>query len=98
MFVYTIQDILSLAELILLVGLFLVLIILIIIGFIKYKIESLYKKDCSECKHYKLHDVASFGDRCTYKCLKTGKTYDFYSVGGSRLEKCDLFEKKGENQ
>ena len=35
-----------------------------LISVIKCEIDRKYKKNCFECKYYKLHSVASCGDRC----------------------------------
>lgn len=47
-----------------------IIIIIIIIAYIKEKIDSKFKKNCFTCKYYKLSNVAGFGDVCWYKCEK----------------------------
>ena len=54
-------------KLILLIPLLISLLLLFIL-LIKYKIDSKFKKNCFNCKYYKLHDVSSFGGICRYKC------------------------------
>ena len=54
-------------KLILLIPLILFLLLLFILS-IKYKIDIKFKKNCFNCKYYKLHDVSSFGGICRYKC------------------------------
>ena len=54
-------------KLILLIPLLISLLLLFIL-LIKYKIDSKFKKNCFNCKYYKLHSVSSFGGVCKYKC------------------------------
>ena len=54
-------------KLILLIPLLISLLLLFIL-LIKYKIDSKFKKNCFNCKYYKLHSVSSFGGKCKYKC------------------------------
>lgn len=51
-----------------------------------------FKKNCYDCKYYKLHDVASCGDGCEYKCSKTNRI-DRHSMNDrTHYEKCRQFK------
>ena len=66
----------------------------LLVSAIKYKIDSKFKKNCYNCKHYELFDVASVGDCCRYKCTIKDK-YDRHSMNGrSNFVKCEDFEDK----
>ena len=77
-------------KLILLIPLLLFLLLLFILS-IKYKIDSKFKKNCFNCKYYKLHDVSSFGGICRYKC--TLKNI-YYFNDRVKFTKCKDFEIK----
>jgi hypothetical protein len=86
MFVYTIWDILILG-----------IIGIIVIGSIIYatikNICDIGKKNCYECKYYKLDDVASCGDCCWYKCSKHNRKDNGVSMNERvHLERCKDFE------
>lgn len=55
-----------------------------------------FRKNCFECKHWDLYDVASFGNGVRYKCSKTG--YKNPCMIDCNLReywmKCDEFEKE----
>ena len=80
-------------KLILLIPLLLFLLLLFILS-IKYKIDSKFKKNCFNCKYYKLHDVSSFGGICRYKCTLKNIycTHDFNDR--VKFTKCKEFEMK----
>lgn len=86
MFVYTIWDILILG-----------IIGIIVIGSIIYAtiktICDIGKKNCYECKYYKLNDVASCGDCCWYKCAKHNRKDNGVSMNEKvHLERCKDFK------
>ena len=80
-------------KLILLIPLLLFLLLLFILS-IKYKIDSKFKKNCFNCKYYKLHSVSSFGGKCKYKCTLKNIycTHDFNDR--VKFTKCKEFEMK----
>ena len=80
-------------KLILLIPLILFLLLLFILS-IKYKIDTKLKKNCFNCKYYKLHSVSSFGGKCKYKCTLKNIycTHDFNDR--VKLTKCKEFEMK----
>ena len=69
-------------------------IISFLISVIKCKIDRKYKKNCFECKHYKLHSVASCGDRCKYKCSLKNIYCNHSFNDRVKLTKCENFESK----
>lgn len=86
MFVYTIWDILILG-----------IIGIIVIGVVIYAtiktICDIGKKNCYECKYYKLYDVASCGDGCWYKCTKCDRKDNCVSMNERvHLERCKDFK------
>ena len=80
-------------KLILLIPLLLFLLLLFILS-IKYKIDSKFKKNCFNCKYYKLHDVSSFGGICRYKCTLKN-IYCIHDFNDRvKFTKCKEFEMK----
>lgn len=73
---------------------FLSILFLLIILSIKYKIDSKFKKNCFKCKYYKLHDVASFGGVCRYKCTLKNIYCKHNFNDRVKLTKCKEFEMK----
>ena len=73
---------------------FLLLLFFLFILSIKYKIDRKFKKNCFECKHYKLHSVAPFGGRCKYKCDLKNIYYIHDFNDRVKLTKCKEFEIK----
>ena len=73
---------------------FLLLLLLLFILSIKHKIDSKFKKNCFNCKYYKLHSVSSFGGRCKYKCALKNIycTHDFNDR--VKFTKCKEFKNK----
>ena len=72
-------------------------ILLSIITAITEETKKIGKKNCYECKHYKLHDVASCGDGCWYKCTKHNRKDSCVSMNETEhYEKCKFFTNKGE--
>ena len=69
-------------------------IISFLISVIKCKIDRKYKKNCFECKHYKLHSVGSCGDRCKYKCSLKNIYCNHSFNDRVKLTKCENFESK----
>ena len=80
-------------KLILLIPLLLFLLLLFILS-IKYKIDSKFKKNCFNCKYYKLHDVSSFGGICRYKCTLKNIYCNHNFNDRVKLTKCKDFEIK----
>ena len=80
-------------KLILLIPLFIFLLLLFIL-LIKYKIDSKFKKNCFNCKYYKLHDVSSFGGICRYKCTLKNIYCKHNFNDRVKLTKCKEFEMK----
>lgn len=86
MFIFDLGDIIA-------VLLMLIIILCFVINLIYNKIKRLGKKNCYKCKYYKLHDVASAGDCCWYKCIKKERIDNGCSFNNSEhYEKCKLFE------
>lgn len=70
----------------------LITILYIIILFIKHKIDIKLKRNCFDCRYYKLFDVASVGDSCRYKCSLKDR-YDYHSMNDKyNLVKCKEFK------
>ena len=80
-------------KLILLIPLILFLLLLFVLS-IKYKIDSKFKKNCFNCKYYKLHDVSSFGGICRYKCTLKNIYCKHNFNDRVKLTKCKEFEMK----
>ena len=80
-------------KLILLIPLLLFLLLLFILS-IKYKIDSKFKKNCFNCKYYKLHSVSSFGGKCKYKCTLKNIYCTHNFNDRVKLTKCKDFEIK----
>ena len=58
---------------------FLSILFYLIILIIKHSIDIKFKKNCFNCKYYKLHDVASVGNSCRYKCILKNR-YDRHNM------------------
>lgn len=93
MVVVTLSDIIGLIVL----GIFIIAIILyglylIISSFYNRK----FKKNCFECKHYYLQDVAGAGDCCWYNCRIHNEYHkDRHSMNDKCMyRKCKDFEKE----
>lgn len=86
MFVYTIWDVLIIG----------ILGICIIVGVIYATIKTICdigKKNCYDCKYYKLDDVASCGDCCWYRCTKHDRKDNGTSINTrTHLERCKDFK------
>ena len=80
-------------KLILLIPLLISLLLLFIL-LIKYKIDSKFKKNCFNCKYYKLHSVSSFGGKCKYKCTLKNIYCNHNFNDRVKLTKCKEFEIK----
>ena len=78
-------------KLILLIPLLISLLLLFIL-LIKYKIDSKFKKNCFNCKYYKLHSVSSFGGKCKYKCTLKNMYCNHNFNDRVKLTKCKEFE------
>lgn len=80
----------------------LILVVCFVVMFIITKLidlfNKLFRKNCFKCKHWYLHNVASFGDGCEFKCKKTGySTIPMISINTrEHWKKCDEFESKDE--
>ena len=79
-----------LIPLILILSILLIFIILLI----KSKIDSKYKKNCFNCKYYKLHSVSSFGGKCKYKCTLKNIYCNHNFNDRVKLTKCKEFKNK----
>ena len=75
-----------LIPLILILSILLIFIILLI----KSKIDSKYKKNCFNCKYYKLQDVSS----CKYKCILKNIYCKHKYNDRVKLTKCKEFKNK----
>ena len=75
-----------LIPLILILSILLIFIILLI----KSKIDSKYKKNCFNCKYYKLQDVSSCKYKCTLKNIYCNHNFN----DRVKLTKCKEFEIK----
>lgn len=70
-------------------------IIISIITTIIEEIKKNRKKNCYECKYYKLDDVASCGDCCWYRCTKHNRKDNGVSMNEEEhYERCKDFLKK----
>lgn len=75
------------------------LIVLLIVIFVvyrrfKFNYSKISKKNCFDCTNYKLKDVASVGEGCSYKC-DVFKNINKHSMNDRcNFVKCDKFEKK----
>lgn len=69
-------------------------VLMVVIFAIKRIVESKFRQNCYECKHYQLFDVASCGNGCRYKCGLKGR-YDNHNINnGIHFVKCKEFEQK----
>jgi hypothetical protein len=87
MIVITLKDIIGL----IILGIF---ILIFIISFIKAWLDSIFKKNCYECKHYKFYSTHSCGDSCDYKCYKKDRIDVANYNDTIHYEKCDDFDRK----
>lgn len=88
MIVITLQDIFGL----IIVGLMIILFIVsLIVLRIKAWLDSIFKKNCYDCKYYEFYDTCGSGNYCKYKCNKKDREDMNSSI---HYEKCDDFEKK----
>ena len=66
----------------------------LVVAIIKNKLDSKFKKNCFDCKHYNLFDVASCGNSCRYKCTLKDR-YDYHNMNNKhKFVKCKEFESK----
>lgn len=74
----------------------------VIIGLIYAVIKTILdigKKNCYDCKHYKLDGVAGCGDCCWYRCMKHNRKDEGTSMNTrAHLERCKDFEKELEEE
>lgn len=93
MIVITLNDIIWLSIVALAV---IVFIIWFIICLIKSWYDKMFKKNCFDCKHYYLQDVAGAGDCCWYNCKIHNEYHkDRHSMNDSYIyRKCKDFEKE----
>ena len=80
-----------------LIGLIIFIIILIIGGIICIKDwlqQKVFKThhNCFDCKYYRLHDVASYGDKCWYKCNKLDNIDSHSMNDRAQIRKCKYYE------
>lgn len=66
----------------------------LIIFSIKYKIDSKTKKNCFNCKYYKLHDVSSCSGICRYKCILKNTYHKHNFNDRVKFTKCKEFKNK----
>ena len=76
-------------------------IITLIINAITNLWNHIFKKNCFDCKHWHLGNVASYGDGCEYCCLKRKEISTFnryhHMISMNKRKfytKCDQFESK----
>lgn len=73
---------------------FILILFCLIMLTIKHSIDLKFKKNCFNCKYYKLHDVASVGNSCRYKCTLKNR-YDRHNMNNRiKFTKCKEFESK----
>lgn len=58
----------------------------------KDKFNAKYRQDCYKCKYYDLHNVASAGDMCWYKCELKGRVDSHSFNDRANYIKCKEFE------
>lgn len=71
-----------------------IFIIVIIIMAIKAWLDTIFKKNCYECKHYGFYSTHSYGQYCDYKCYKKNRIDVNDLNDKEHYEKCDDFELK----
>lgn len=72
-----------------------IIVIFIFIFIVSLVIElfnKLFKKNCYDCKYYKLDDVAGCGDACWYKCSKNNRIDRTTMNQREHYEKCKKFK------
>lgn len=74
-------------------------IVLLIVSFlayskIKFYLSKRFKNNCFDCMNYRLKDVASVGDGCSYACSVFKNTNNHKMNDKYNFIKCDKFEKK----
>lgn len=78
---------------VLIIGIIGLIIIWCFISAIVDTIKNVGKKNCYECKYYKLDDVASCGDCCWYRCTKHKRKDNGVSMNEKyHFEKCKDFK------
>ena len=87
MIVITISDIINF----IIIG---IVILIIIINVIKSWLDSIFKKNCYECKHYEFYSTHGCGSDCDYKCYKKDRIDVEDMNSTAHYEKCDDFERK----
>lgn len=75
-----------------------ILILVMIINIIITSIANKFKKNCFECKYYKLDDVASCGDRCWYRCSKYNTRQGHSMNDRAHFVRCKMFERSENNK
>ncbi len=73
-----------------------VITLIVLIPQIVCKISNKFKKNCFNCKHYKLSNVASAGDTCWYRCSKTQKENMHSMNDKEHFEKCSEYKEEGD--
>ena len=96
MLVITLDDIFSISFVIILIVLFIIWLIIIRI---KAWYDVKFKKNCFECKHYYLQDVAGAGDCCWYNCRIHSEYHkNRHSMNDNYFYvKCNDFEREVDN-
>ena len=83
---------------IIIISIILLIIAISIIKIIIEEIKKIGKKNCYDCKHYKLDNVASCGDCCWYRCTKHNRKDNGVSMNETEhFERCkDFLKESGE--
>lgn len=69
------------------------IIVYTILSILLTAITNIFKKNCYECKHYYLKDVASYGDACWYGCDINKDIHDQQTMNSkSAYRKCNKYE------
>jgi len=69
-------------------------ILFVLYVLLKSKLYRIFKKNCYECKHYILFDVANVGDSCKYKCNEHNRIDRCGMNTSVHYKKCKEFEVK----
>lgn len=84
--------VIGLKEIITIIMIPVILFLIILFNLCKWIYIKLFCVNCYKCKKYYLHDVASAGDYCYYKCTETGNI-DMHSFNDVyNYKRCKKFE------
>lgn len=88
-------NLLDMIPIIIIVIIFIIWLLCIIVS----SFLNIFKKNCYECKHYELYNVASVGDMCWYKCnLKDEKDAGTSMNTRCRYVRCKNYENKEDTE